>query len=84
MEQPNFFIIFYLQASQSGYGVDYGAPGPQAGFPGSYLNQNTQPGYSHLGTGNDFISQVGQLLRLIIHISFLPECTCWHALFSFS
>ncbi|XP_008784706.2 regulator of nonsense transcripts 1 homolog [Phoenix dactylifera] len=47
---------FSTQASQSGYGVDYVAQG-QAGFPGSYLNQNSQPGYSHLGTGNDFISQ---------------------------
>ncbi|KAH0456476.1 hypothetical protein IEQ34_014383 [Dendrobium chrysotoxum] len=43
-------------ASQSGYAVDYVAQGPQGGFP-SYLNQNTQPGYTHLGTGNDFISQ---------------------------
>ncbi|XP_010919834.1 regulator of nonsense transcripts 1 homolog [Elaeis guineensis] len=47
---------FSTQASQGGYGVDYVAQG-QAGFPGSYLNQNSQPGYSHLGTGNDFISQ---------------------------
>ncbi|XP_020703391.1 regulator of nonsense transcripts 1 homolog isoform X2 [Dendrobium catenatum] len=47
---------FSSQASQSGYAVDYVAQGPQGGFP-SYLNQNTQPGYTHLGTGNDFISQ---------------------------
>ncbi|KAG1362088.1 regulator of nonsense transcripts 1 [Cocos nucifera] len=48
---------FSTQASQSGYGVDYVAQG-QAGFPGSYLNQNSQPGYPpHLGTGNDFMTQ---------------------------
>ncbi|KAK9121162.1 hypothetical protein Syun_018779 [Stephania yunnanensis] len=44
---------FSTQASQSGYGVDY--QGAQTGFPGSF--QNSQPGYSHLGSGNDFISQ---------------------------
>lgn len=53
-------FCFIVQASQSGYGVDFVAQG-QAGFPGSYLNQNSQPGYSHSGTGNDFISQVGGL-----------------------
>ncbi|XP_008786216.2 regulator of nonsense transcripts 1 homolog isoform X1 [Phoenix dactylifera] len=47
---------FSTQASQGGYGVDYVAQG-QAGFPGSYLNQNSQPGYPHLGTGNDFMTQ---------------------------
>ncbi|XP_077244900.1 regulator of nonsense transcripts 1 homolog [Tasmannia lanceolata] len=48
---------FSTQASQGGYGVDYVTPGTPAGFPGSFLNQNSQGGYSHLGTGNDFISQ---------------------------
>ncbi|XP_058084777.1 regulator of nonsense transcripts 1 homolog isoform X2 [Magnolia sinica] len=48
---------FSTQASQSGYGVDYVAHGTQPGFPGSFLNQNSQGGYSHLGAGNDFISQ---------------------------
>ncbi|KAF9623720.1 hypothetical protein IFM89_004273 [Coptis chinensis] len=46
-----------VHASQSGYGVDYVTQGAQAGFPGSFLNQGSQAGYSHLGTGNDFISQ---------------------------
>ncbi|KAL3497680.1 hypothetical protein ACH5RR_040412 [Cinchona calisaya] len=45
---------FSTQASQSGYAVDYVT---QGGFPGSFLNQNSQPGYSHFGTGNDFMSQ---------------------------
>ncbi|XP_043716368.1 regulator of nonsense transcripts 1 homolog isoform X1 [Telopea speciosissima] len=48
---------FSTQASQSGYGVDYVTQGAQARFPGSFLNQNSQAGYSHLGTGNDLISQ---------------------------
>ncbi|KAL5990593.1 Regulator of nonsense transcripts 1-like protein [Asimina triloba] len=48
---------FSTQASQGGYGVDYVAHGTQPGFPGSFLNQNSQGGYSHLGTGNDFITQ---------------------------
>ncbi|KAF8379148.1 hypothetical protein HHK36_028577 [Tetracentron sinense] len=50
-------VLFALHASQSGYGVDYSTQGAQAGFPGSFLNHNSQAGYSHLGTGNDFISQ---------------------------
>uniref|UniRef100_A0A1D1Y515 Regulator of nonsense transcripts 1 n=1 Tax=Anthurium amnicola TaxID=1678845 RepID=A0A1D1Y515_9ARAE len=48
---------FSTQASQGGYGIDYVTQGTQAAFPGSFLNQNSQAGYSHLGTGNDFISQ---------------------------
>ncbi|KAF5178555.1 Regulator of nonsense transcripts 1-like protein, partial [Thalictrum thalictroides] len=48
---------FSTQASQSGYGVDYATQGAQTGFPGGFLNQNSQAGYSHLGGGNDFISQ---------------------------
>lgn len=51
-----------VQASQSGYAVDYVAQG-QAGFPGSYLNQNSQPGYPHLGSGNDFMTQVDGLQK---------------------
>ncbi|KAJ0594500.1 putative Helicase superfamily, ATP-binding domain, RNA helicase UPF1, UPF2-interacting [Helianthus annuus] len=45
------------QASQGGYGVDYAAPATQAGFPGSFLNQNSQAGFSRYGIGNDFMSQ---------------------------
>ncbi|KAG0473014.1 hypothetical protein HPP92_014871 [Vanilla planifolia] len=41
---------FATQASHGGYAVDYVAQGPQGGFP-SYMNQNTQPGYTHIGTG---------------------------------
>ncbi|KAF5203603.1 Regulator of nonsense transcripts 1-like protein, partial [Thalictrum thalictroides] len=44
-------------ASQSGYGVDYATQGAQTGFPGGFLNQNSQAGYSHFGGGNGFISQ---------------------------
>ncbi|XP_020577685.1 regulator of nonsense transcripts 1 homolog isoform X1 [Phalaenopsis equestris] len=47
---------FSTQVSQSGYGLEYASQGPQAGFP-SYLNQNTQQGFTHIGTGNGFISQ---------------------------
>lgn len=48
-----------MQASQNGYAVDYvNTQGAQAGFPGSFLNQNSQAGYSRFGTGNDFMSQV--------------------------
>lgn len=48
---------FSTQASQSGYNVDYMHHGAQAGFPGSFLNQNAQTGYSQIGPGADFISQ---------------------------
>lgn len=44
-----------LQASQSGYAVEYGA---QGGFPGSYLNQNSQAGYARFAPGNEYMSQV--------------------------
>nr|POF06530.1 regulator of nonsense transcripts 1 like [Quercus suber] len=33
--------------------------GARGGFPGNFLNQNSQAGYSRFGIGNDFISQVG-------------------------
>ncbi|KAI3710120.1 hypothetical protein L2E82_39894 [Cichorium intybus] len=47
-----------LQGSQGGYGVDYATPATQAGFPGSFLDKNSQGGFSRFGTGNDFMSQV--------------------------
>ena len=55
----NFASLFApIQASQSGYAVDYVTQGAQGGFPGSFLNQSSQAGYSRFGTGNDFMSQV--------------------------
>ncbi|KAI3703427.1 hypothetical protein L1987_73495 [Smallanthus sonchifolius] len=45
------------QASQGAYGIDYFTPATQAGFPGSFLNQNSHAGFSHYGAGNDFMSQ---------------------------
>nr|GEX86315.1 regulator of nonsense transcripts 1 homolog [Tanacetum cinerariifolium] len=39
------------QASQGGYAVDY------ATHPGSFLNHNSQAGFSRFGAGNDFMSQ---------------------------
>ncbi|KAI3700502.1 hypothetical protein L2E82_45132 [Cichorium intybus] len=45
------------QGSQGGYGVDYATPATQAGFPGSFLDKNSQGGFSRFGTGNDFMSQ---------------------------
>ncbi|XP_078446418.1 RNA helicase [Wolffia australiana] len=49
---------FSAQASQSGYGVDFSVTqGTQPGFMGGFLNHNSQPGYSLVGAGNDFISQ---------------------------
>lgn len=43
-----------MQASQGGYAVEYGA---QGGFPGSYLNQNSQAGYARFAPGNEYMSQ---------------------------
>lgn len=54
-----------IQASQSGYAVDYVTQGAHAGFPGSFLNQNSQAGYSRFGSGNDFMSQVGLFIHLL-------------------
>ncbi|XP_047978236.1 regulator of nonsense transcripts 1 homolog isoform X1 [Salvia hispanica] len=47
---------FSTQASQSGYAVDYVTQGGQ-GFPGSFLNQNSQAGYTRFAPGNDYMSQ---------------------------
>ena len=52
------FYIHCLQASQSGYTVDYATQGGQGAFPSSFLNQNSQAGYSRFGSGNEFMSQV--------------------------
>ncbi|MCI76666.1 regulator of nonsense transcripts 1, partial [Trifolium medium] len=35
----------------------YATQGAQGGFPGNFLNQNSQAGYSRFGSGNDFMSQ---------------------------
>lgn len=51
-------VLKFLKASQSGYAVDYMTQGGQGGFPGNFLNQNTQNMYSRFGSGNDFMSQV--------------------------
>ncbi|KAI3740197.1 hypothetical protein L2E82_30621 [Cichorium intybus] len=40
------------QGSQGGYGVDYATPATQAGFPRSFLDKNSQGGFSRLGTRN--------------------------------
>ena len=47
-----------LQASQSGYAVDYVTQGAQGGFSGNFLNPNSQAGHSRIFTANDFMSQV--------------------------
>ncbi|KAK4489187.1 hypothetical protein RD792_004981 [Penstemon davidsonii] len=44
-------------STQNGYAVDYVTQGAQGGFPGSFLNQNSQAGYAQFPTGNDFMSQ---------------------------
>ncbi|KAL3834964.1 hypothetical protein ACJIZ3_009700 [Penstemon smallii] len=44
-------------STQNGYAVDYVTQGAQGGFPGSFLNQNSQAGYAQFSTGNDFMSQ---------------------------
>ena len=59
-----------MQASQSGYAVDYATQGAQTGFPGSFLNQNSQAGYSRFGTGNDFMSQVRPFICSLFFLYF--------------
>lgn len=56
---------FLLQASQGGYGVEF-TQAPQSGYSGNYLNQNAHPGYSHMGTTNDIVSQVCSICFLTI------------------
>ena len=52
------YLGSWSQASQTGYTVDYATQGGQTTFPGSFLNQNSQAGYSRFGSGSDFLSQV--------------------------
>ncbi|CAO2837910.1 unnamed protein product [Amaranthus hypochondriacus] len=54
---PYNIAEFSTQASQTGYTVDYATQGGQTTFPGSFLNQNSQAGYSRFGSGSDFLSQ---------------------------
>ena len=55
------FFFPHRQASQGGYGVEF-TQAPQSGYSGSYMNQNAHPGYSHIGTTNDIVSQVCALI----------------------
>ncbi|XVE65224.1 hypothetical protein DITRI_Ditri07aG0163900 [Diplodiscus trichospermus] len=49
---------FKSQGSHVPYNVaDFSTQGAQSGFPGNFLNQNSQAGYSRFGAGNDFMSQ---------------------------
>lgn len=57
--------------------VDYASQAPQAGFPGSFLNQSSQAGYSRFGSGSDFMSQVcndfsGSWCKFYLLIVFKP------------
>jgi hypothetical protein len=54
-------FFFHRQASQGGYGVEF-TQAPQSGYSGSYMNQNAHPGYPHIGTTNDIVSQVRALI----------------------
>ncbi|XP_021308583.1 regulator of nonsense transcripts 1 homolog isoform X1 [Sorghum bicolor] len=53
---PYNIAEFSTQASQGGYGVEF-TQAPPSGYSGSYMNQNAHPGYSHIGTTNDIVSQ---------------------------
>nr|CAB3454372.1 unnamed protein product [Digitaria exilis] len=53
---PYNIADFSTQASQGGYGVEF-TQAPQSGYSGNYMNQNAHPGYSHIGTTNDIVSQ---------------------------
>ncbi|KAK8460466.1 hypothetical protein SEVIR_2G333600v4 [Setaria viridis] len=54
---PYNIADFSTQASQGGgYGVEF-TQAPQSGYTGNYMNQNAHPGYSHIGTTNDIVSQ---------------------------
>nr|ACN33707.1 unknown [Zea mays] len=53
---PYNIAEFSTQASQGGYGVEF-TQAPQSGYSGNYMNQNSHPGYSHIGTTNDIVSQ---------------------------
>jgi regulator of nonsense transcripts 1 len=38
--------------------MEYATQAAQPGFPGNYMNQNSHPGYPHMGPNNDIASQV--------------------------
>ena len=57
VSEPYLYIIS-LYASQGGYAVDYATQGAHGAFPGNFMNQNSQGGYSRFSGSNDFMSQV--------------------------
>jgi hypothetical protein len=38
--------------------MEYATQAAQPVFPGNYMNQNSHPGYPHMGPNNDIASQV--------------------------
>ncbi|WZY78362.1 hypothetical protein YC2023_024746 [Brassica napus] len=44
-------------STQGGYAVDYATQGAHGAFPGNFMNQNSQGGYSRFSGSNDFMSQ---------------------------
>ncbi|CAN8267228.1 unnamed protein product [Cochlearia groenlandica] len=54
---PYNMAEFSSQASQGGYAVDYATQGAHGAFPGNFMNQNSQGGYSRFSGSNDFMSQ---------------------------
>ena len=66
----------HSQASQGGYGVEF-TQAPQSGYSGNYMNQNAHPGYSHIGTTNDIVSQVCFLIS--VHYCYVKQPILEHA-----
>lgn len=58
MSSELYLYITCWYALQGGYPVDYATQGAHGAFPGNFMNQNSQAGYSHFSGSNDFMSQV--------------------------
>ncbi|WZZ14027.1 hypothetical protein YC2023_107116 [Brassica napus] len=55
-----------LKESMGGYAVDYATQGARGAFPGNFMDQNSQGGYSRFSGSNDFMSQVSSTLSSLI------------------
>ncbi|KAG5383493.1 hypothetical protein IGI04_034963 [Brassica rapa subsp. trilocularis] len=50
-------MVQFQSPRKGGYAVDYATQGARGAFPGNFMDQNSQGGYSRFSGSNDFMSQ---------------------------
>ncbi|CDY43450.1 BnaAnng07220D [Brassica napus] len=56
-------MVQFQSPRKGGYAVDYATQGARGAFPGNFMDQNSQGGYSRFSGSNDFMSQVYCLVK---------------------